>query len=500
MSQATTDAPTTTSETESETKSATETRPIRLLLAEDEEPLRRILTRELRRKGHSVTPAEDGRRALSLLAEEEFDVAVMDVRMPGLDGLAVLRTLTEELSPPEVILLTGNATVELAVEAMKLGAYDFVTKPCRLEVLDALVQGAMRKRQTELENDRLKRREQHAETHGRPSPLAHGWNSPAMTPVVRLIERMAPSDLPVLIQGESGVGKELVAREIHRRSRRGDGPFVDLNCAAIPETLLESELFGHEKGAFTGAGKARAGLMEAADRGTLFLDEVGELPMPMQVKLLRVLETMSFFRVGGRRKVSVNVRLVTATNRDLVAESAAGTFRTDLLYRINAGTVRVPPLRERIEEIGTLADAFLKTVQPDASFSPEVIDAIKHYPWPGNVRELRNVIERAALLARDGQLRFEDLPREITNPGSVPVPAIPDSTSSVAIQVPAIPSAQDGASASSLQDLERQRILEVLESCRWHRGRAAEILGISVRTLYRKIKSYKLDKDGQPVG
>ncbi|MDH3284708.1 MAG: sigma-54 dependent transcriptional regulator, partial [Acidobacteriota bacterium] len=386
-------------------------RTIRLLLADDEEPLRRILGRELRRKGYEVIPAEDGRRALRLLAEEEFDVAVLDVRMPGVDGLSVLRSLKNEVSPPEVILLTGNATVELAVDAMKLGAYDFVTKPCRIEVLDALLQGAARKRGIARDNERLRRREEQRE----PSRCAAGWNSRAMAPVLRLIDRLAPSDLPLLILGESGVGKELVAREVHSRSQRSEGPFVDLNCAAIPDTLLESELFGHEKGSFTGAGSARAGLLEAADGGTLFLDEVGELPSGLQVKLLRVLETMSFYRVGGRRKVSVNVRLVTATNRDLATESQTGRFRADLYYRINAGTIVVPPLRERTSEIETLASVFLASVKSNASLDPQVVDAMETYSWPGNVRELRNVVERAALLCRDDTVRVEDLPLEITD-------------------------------------------------------------------------------------
>ncbi|UCF69086.1 MAG: sigma-54-dependent Fis family transcriptional regulator, partial [Acidobacteriota bacterium] len=357
--------------TQSDGSAAATDRRIRVLLADDEEPLRRILGRELKRRGHDVVPAEDGQRASRLLAEQEFDVAVLDVRMPGLDGLAVLKSLQNDTARPEVILLTGNATVELAVDAMKLGAYDFVTKPCRIDVLDALIRGAARNSDLVKENDRLRRREEHHQ----PSTLAEGWNSMAMKPVLRLIARLAPSDLPVLILGASGVGKELVAREIHRRSDRASGPFVDLNCAAIPETLLESELFGHEKGAFTGAANARAGLIEAADGGTLFLDEVGELPTGLQVKLLRVLEAMSFFRVGGRKKIEVDVRLVTATNRDLTSESQRGTFRTDLFYRINAGTIRVPPLRERREEIKPLAEAFLRVVRPQLTLSDDVVRA-----------------------------------------------------------------------------------------------------------------------------
>ncbi len=465
---------------------------IRVLLADDEAPLRRVLSRELRRKGHQVTEAEDGSKARKLLDEDSFDVAVLDVRMPGLDGIEVLRGLSAEICPPQVILLTGNATVETAVEAMKLGAYDFITKPCRIEVLDALIRAAADKGGLARENQQLRRREEHRE----PSSTVQGWDSMAMKPVLRLIDKLAPSDLPVLILGQSGVGKELVAREIHRRSQRASGPFVDLNCAAIPDTLLESELFGHEKGAFTGAGTSRAGLMEAADGGTLFLDEVGELPAGLQVKLLRVLETMSFFRVGGRKKVNVNVRLVAATNRDLLEASRQGTFRADLYYRINAGTIEVPPLCERREEIGVLARAFLEGVGSQLTLDPTVLSALENYAWPGNVRELRNVMERAALLARDGVVRLEDLPREIIEqPRHEPIAAAPGAVSAAAVSARPPEHWMEEQGTLSLQEIERRRILEVLESTHWHRGKAASILGISVRTLYRKIKAYELDQE-----
>jgi DNA-binding NtrC family response regulator len=398
-----------------------------------------------------------------------------------------------------VILLTGNATVETAVEAMKHGAYDFVTKPCRIEVLDSLIRAAARKGGLRRDNERMKRREEHSSA---PESRVK-WASRAMESTQRLISRLAPSDLPVLILGESGVGKEVVAREIHDRSKRAKGPFVDLSCAAIPDNLLESELFGYEKGAFTGADQPRAGLMEAADGGTLFLDEIGELPHGLQVKLLRVLETMSFFRVGGRKKVTVDVRLVAATNRDLAAESRSGTFRADLYYRINAGTINVPPLRERGEEIRPLAEFFLHGVAPGLSLGRDVQQALCSYEWPGNVRELRNVIERAALLAREGEITVEDLPREIvsrTRGTGEESDAGPRSFSPPARLDEGRPSGNASSrSAGSLQDMERDRIIEVLEATRWHRNRAAEILGISVRTLYRKIKAYGLDHEGAPM-
>ncbi|RMF73705.1 MAG: sigma-54-dependent Fis family transcriptional regulator [Acidobacteria bacterium] len=469
-----------------------------VLLADDESRLRQVLRRELERRGHRVVEAEDGVRAARAIDRESFDVAVLDIRMPGLDGLEVLRSLADDDGAPEVILLTGNATVESAVEAMKLGAYDFVTKPCRIEVLDALIRAAARKRGLERENERLRRREEHHSAAHDPGVV--GWNSRAMKPVLRMIERLAPSELPVLILGESGVGKEIVAREIHRRSRRASGPFVDLSCAAIPDNLLESELFGHEKGAFTGADAPRAGLLEAAHGGTLFLDEIGELPQGLQVKLLRVLETMSFFRVGGRKKITVDVRLVAATNRDLAAESRTGTFRADLYYRINAGTIHVPPLRERREEIEPLARAFLDAVAPGVGIDDDVLAALQAYDWPGNVRELRNVIERASLLARDGRLGRDDLPREIAHAEAAPASAATAGAGTSFSPPPQHEMPGTPRPGASLQELERQRILEVLHQTRWHRNRAAEILGISVRTLYRKIKAYGLDRDQVPVG
>jgi DNA-binding NtrC family response regulator len=477
------------------TPKASDAATIRVLVADDEPKLRGILRRELERRGHRVEEAADGDEALRRLHESALDVAVVDVRMPGLDGLGVLRALREEGSPPEVILLTGNATVQIAVEAMKLGAYDFVTKPCRIEVLDALVRAAAHKRGVVRDNERLRRREEHASDE----PRVVGWNSAAMRPVQRMIERLAPSDLPVLILGESGVGKEIVAREIHRRSRRAEAPFVDLSCAAIPDTLLESELFGHEKGAFTGADVAKAGLFEAADGGTFFLDEIGELPAALQSKLLRVLETMSFFRVGGRRKITVDVRLVAATNRDLAAESHAGHFRPDLYYRINAGTIEVPPLRERREEILPLASAFLEATNASLRFDDEVVRCLEGYAWPGNVRELRNVVERASLLAREGVVRVEDLPREmlVRREEAPERAAVIGARSFSPPPADGEPSFEGGGlvSSASLQDMERDRILEVLNTTRWHRNRAAEILGISVRTLYRKIKAYGLDRE-----
>jgi DNA-binding NtrC family response regulator len=462
----------------------------RLLLADDEAPLRTLLTRELGRRGFRITAVADGKEALAALEKEDFDVLLLDVRMPRCNGVEVLRLSREATPPPEAILLTGEGTIESAVEAMKLGAYDFVTKPCRLEVLEALLRAAASKRKAVKENLHRQRREDH-----RRDPAPTVWDSPAMKRLHETLERVAAGVVPVLLQGETGSGKEIVAREVHRLSPRAERAFVDVNCAAIQDTLLESELFGYEKGAFTGADSSRPGLFEAADGGTLMLDEVGELPAGLQVKLLRALETMSFYRVGGRQKIEVDVRILAATNKDLAVEVEADRFRADLYYRINAVTLRVPPLRERPQDVRGLAESFLRAVAPGRELAPEALALLRGYDWPGNVRELRHVIERAALLATGETIGPDDLPAEIAEPRERR--AVPLGTAPAA--GPALPTTPPvnatPAAGATLQDLERQRILEVLESVRWNRSRAAEKLGISPRTLYRRIKRYGLDGD-----
>jgi DNA-binding NtrC family response regulator len=468
----------------------------KVLIAEDEAPLRTLLARELGRRGFRVTAVADGKAAADALEKEDFDVLLLDVCMPERSGLEVLRLSRAAAPPPEAILLTGQGTIATAVEAMKLGAFDFVSKPCRLEVIEALLRAAATKRAAVRDGLHQRRRED----HGR-EPWPTVWDSAAMKELHATLERVAEGAVPVLLLGETGAGKEIVAREIHRLSPRREHPFVDVNCGAIQDTLLESELFGHEKGAFTGADTSRPGLMEAADGGTLLLDEVGELPATLQVKLLRALESMSFYRVGGRQQISVDVRLVAATNKDLAREVEAGRFRADLFYRINAVTLRVPPLRERRADIRGLAEGFLRAVDPQRTIDPEVLPLLEAYAWPGNVRELRHVVERATLLSRHRTLRASDLPGEIAPHGEPavrgPVPAAPGppqaddgSVSSQGGAAPAKP-----AEGRSLRDLERERIVQVLESVRWNRSRAAEILGISPRTLYRRIKSYGLDRD-----
>ena len=439
---------------------------IKVLVAEDEQNLGSILENFLTGRGYQVTTTRDGRAALAALRAEAFDVALLDIVMPEVDGLEVLRQIREEPTPPEVIIITGNGTIETAITAIKLGAYDYLSKPYRMAEIDVLVRRAWEKRQLAKANVVLQNRLERVEA----VPEILTQYQP-MRAVLALVEKVARSDSPVLITGESGTGKELVARALHRLSSRAEGPLVDINCAAIAENLLESELFGHEKGAFTGALARKTGLFELAAGGSLFMDEIGELDPKLQGKLLRALEQSSFFRVGGTQKVEVDVRIVAATNKDLAAMVAENHFRSDLYYRINTISIALPPLRERVVDIPLLADHFLKRyggTSPPA-LADDAVAALQAYAWPGNVRELRNVIERAVLLATDGVIRAQDLPLSPAN-GAGPGAAIGGSL--------------------SLADLERRHIESVLRQSNWHQGRAAQALGISSKTLYRKIREY----------
>jgi DNA-binding NtrC family response regulator len=442
---------------------------IKVLIAEDEQNLGNILEQFLVGRGHQVTVTRDGRAALAALRAESFDVALLDIVMPEMDGLEVLRAVREEPNAPEVIIITGNGTIETAITAMKLGAYDYLSKPYRMAEIDVLVRRAWEKGQLTKENALLHNRLAHANT----VPEVLTQYAP-MKAVLSLVERVAKSDSPVVIMGESGTGKELVARALHRLSARSNGQLVDINCAAIAENLLESELFGHEKGAFTGALSRKTGLFELAAGGTLFMDEIGELDIKLQGKLLRALETGTFFRVGGTQKVEVNVRIVAATNRDLDRAVAENSFRSDLYYRINTINITLPPLRDRAIDIPLLAEHFLARYggAHPPRISEDAMQALVHYRWPGNIRELRNVIERAVLLANGGVITIADLP--LTN---APRPAHSG---------PATAASSD----ASLADLERRHIETVLAQANWHQGRAAQQLGISTKTLYRKIREY----------
>ncbi len=459
----------------------------KLLVVDDEKNLRLVVQKEMARQGHDVETADDGEAAWELLDAQDFDVVLCDINMPRLDGMGLLRRTREQCqNPPEVIMLTGQATVESAIEAMKLGAYDYLTKPYRIGELSALVTAAAEKQQLKVDNQRL--RAQIART--RPELPEIVAESRQMKDALRLVQRVAPSDTSVLITGESGVGKELIAQAIHKLSRRADKPFIDLNCAALQDTLLESELFGHEAGAFSGARTRKLGLFEIADGGTIFLDEVMEMPMQLQSKLLRALETRSFFRVGGVKKVEVDVRLVAATNRDKDVAIADGTFRADLMYRINSFEITVAPLRERREDIEPLARHLLhKMAGANApEMTPAAIDALTAFSWSGNVRQLRNCLERAILLADNGTITPRELPPEIafrTERTSV-------SVSYTSPQEPAV-SAPPSSPTNNLREIERQQIIGALEKTAWHRGKTAELLGISPSTLYRRLREYDLD-------
>lgn len=468
-----------------------EQRNARLLIAEDEANLRLVLQKELQRLGYRVHAAPDGEAALRKLEESNVDVLLCDINMPRLDGMELLRRVHERPNPPEVIMLTGQGTIETAVEAMRIGAYDYLTKPYSINELDVRVRQAAEKRSLRVDNQRLRAQ------IARQSPLPEIVSqSQAMTEAIRLVERVAPSETSVLITGESGTGKELIAQAIHRLSHRANGSFIDLNCAAFQETLLESELFGYEAGAFSGAKARKLGLIELADGGTLFLDEVTELPPTLQAKLLRAIETRTFFRVGGVRKVEVNVRIVAATNRNLDAVLADGTFRADLLYRINSFQIHLAPLRERPEDIEPLTGHILKQLAGANApeLTPETVARLRTYSWPGNVRQLRNCLERAVILSNNGRITPDELPPEVVKSTIGPASFYPSATT--APHLSPIGAADDSGGLSqptSLREIEKQQIINALEQTGWHRGKAAEMLGISPSTLYRRLRDYNLE-------
>lgn len=461
----------------------------RILIAEDEANLRLVLQKELERLGYRVQAAPDGEAALRKLEETNVDVLLCDINMPRIDGMELLRRVHQRPNPPEVIMLTGQATVETAVEAMKLGAYDYLTKPYTISELDVRVRQAADKRRLRVDNVRL--REQLARQSALPEIVSV---SEVMKEAIRLIERVAPSEASVLITGESGTGKELVAHAIHRLSSRAEASFVDLNCAAFQESLLESELFGYEAGAFSGAKGRKLGLIELADGGTLFLDEVTELPAQLQAKLLRAIETRTFFRVGGVRKVEVNVRIVAATNRNLETVVNDGVFRSDLLYRINGFQISLAPLRDRPEDVEPLTRYLMKMIAGThpPELSEDALKALRSYAWPGNVRQLKNCLERAVILSNNGRITLSELPPEVTRPAMSPI-------ASAASPVPSggeapVPVAVAPSTPGSLREVERQQILAALEQTGWHRGKTAEILGISPSTLYRRLRDYDLER------
>lgn len=445
--------------------------PLDLLVVDDDPEFRETLTSRFARQGFAVRAASCGDEALGLAARWHFDVAIFDMMMPGMSGLELLRRFKELYPECEVILLTGQGSIETAVEAMKLGAYDYLQKPFPLKELEGVVVKASERRNLRKENTQLRAMLDRSQ----PSSEMIG-QSPAMQEVFRLIQRAGPSDKAILILGESGTGKELVARALHRASSRAGKPMVTINCAALPETLLESELFGHEKGSFTGAVNAKAGLFEVADGGTLFIDEIGELPGPLQAKLLRVLEDGSMRRIGSVQERRVNVRLLAATNRNLAKEVELKNFREDLYYRINVMSLELPPLREREGDIRLLVHHFLG---PGWEIEPEALERMERYHWPGNIRQLINAIERAKILCDSETITLKDLPREVVTeaserPGANHAPPI------------ALNNTDD------LAAIQRSKVVEVLCREGGNKSKAARRLGIDRRKLYRLLEKYSI--------
>ena len=450
--------------------------PATLLVADDDPGLRESLERTLTREGYRVVLASDGRAALERVQAGGVDLIVTDLRMPGLTGLELLRAAKAIMPDVDVILLTAFGTVEEAVKAMKDGAYDFLTKPFRREQLVKLVDKALERRDLIEQNKALKKQLEDIRAKGQMIGA-----SPAFRRMLTLVDQIADSSATILIQGESGAGKELVARTIHERSGRRNGPFVAVNCAALPETLLESELFGYEKGAFTGAAGRKEGRFELANGGTLFLDEVADLSLVTQPKILRMLQEGEFERLGGTRTLQVDVRIVAATNQDLAEMVKEKRFREDLYYRLNVITVRVPPLRERHEDIRVLAQHYLRVYAAKngrklEGFSNEALERLESYAWPGNVRELENLIERTVLLARKDRIDAEDLPEEVAGVKRPPRDAI--------LELVGTP----------LADIEQRLLDETLRITGGNKTQAAKLLGIDVRTVARKLERREDDQ------
>lgn len=464
--------------------------PMSILLVEDDEDFRDTSARWMERKGYQVAAAASGAEALGLCDRRRFDVGVFDMNMPGMSGLELLQRIRDDHVDIEVIILTGQGTIDSAVQAMKLGASDYLTKPCPLGDLEHRCELARDRGRLRRENERL--RTIISRGHGRVRLVGQ---SPPMREISRLIERIAPTDKPVLIQGESGTGKEVVARRIHQESHLARQPIVTVNCAALPEQLVESELFGHVRGAFTGATVDKPGLFEVADGGTLFIDELGELPPSLQPKLLRVLEDGSLRRIGSHREQTVRVRIITATNRDLADRVRSGEFREDLYYRVNVLPIRLPPLRERPGDVDLLIDHFLPDDWQVDALARSVMNA---YPWPGNVRELINVVQRATILADDQEITLDDLPRELLDPArkfdgrdpSDGFVALGDGGQSDGHGSPTAAATRD-----RLDDVTRGHVRAVLAREGGNKARAARALGIHRRKLYRLLERFETDGD-----
>jgi DNA-binding NtrC family response regulator len=447
----------------------------KVLVVDDESSLCFLLSRELTRAGFTVEAVDNGAAALARVQEDFFHVVLLDIVMPRMSGTEVLKAMKKEKVLSEVIILTGNATIESCVECMKIGAFEYVRKPYQLNELCIQIERAIEHQRSHF-NRRIMQDE--LRRAGR-SGMIMG-SSRAIQELKEVIARVAPSNSTVLVLGDSGTGKELVARAIHEQSPRSGRPFVVVNCASFSETLLESELFGHEKGAFTDAKTQKLGLAEIASGGTLFLDEIGEIPLHFQAKLLRFIETGDIRRVGGTNDISLNVRIICATNQPLEALVRQKQFRSDLFYRLNVLSVAVPRLRDHLEDIPALVRHFVETQQLHREFDSGAFEALRRYEWPGNVRELRNVVERACILTPQRTVTEADLSLLQVRRQELPAAGGHAETPS------------DGHSQLSLTEMERRHILHVLKMVRGHKGKAAQLLEINPKTLYLKMKSYHI--------
>ena len=438
-----------------------------ILVVDDEESIRRLLQKELASKNREIHTAGDGTEALELVRNHWFDVVIMDLWLPDVSDLDLLIKIRESISHIEVIMITGHGDVDIAVEAMKLGACDFIRKPFNLDRLDLIVEKAHQRVQLSRENAKLRHSTGQAQNQVR-----FIGNSQAIRDIQFLIEKVAPARIPVLITGESGVGKDVVARSIHQRSPLASSPMIIKNCASLQKELARSELFGHIKGSFTGANESRDGLLSFAHDSTLFLDEIGELPLEVQASLLRVLETGTYRRVGEKEERKVNIRFLFATNRHLADEVEKGQFNEAFFHRINAFSIKIPSLKERKEDLPLLVNYFLATLSPDSTqyrIVESAMACILHYNWPGNIRELRNVIERSIILAENGIITERCLPREL------------------------VESSESSGAALTLDSVEKQHILKLLDFHSGNRQKTAETLGISRKTLYRKLTQYAIE-------
>ena len=443
----------------------------KILVVDDDQSMIQFLSALLRREGYEVLAARSGAEALDAAREHAPDVVITDIKMPGMDGIALLENLKKQDESIPVIIMTAYASQKSAIEALNLGAFQYMEKHAKNDEIKVAVRNALEMRKVRFENSYLKR--QLKKSHATKEIIG---KSDQMMQVFKMVDKVADTDSTILIFGESGTGKELIAREIHYRSRRSSGSFVSINCGALPKDLLESNLFGHVKGSFTGAVRDQLGLFQVAERGTFFLDEVGEMQPATQVKLLRALQEREIIPVGGTKPIKIDVRMVAATNSDLEREVREGRFRTDLYYRLNVIPLRLPSLRQRLDDIPILADHFLRRIlgpNGPKHLSKQCLEVLGRYNWPGNVRELENVIERAVILSETDEIGVGDLPEKVVRGEST--------RGSLVIDQPDF----------TLEELEREYILKVLEHTGWQKKRASDILGINASTLYRKLQAYK---------